>query len=137
MSSFSVAMRFARVARRPTSTNEALAATRVEDVCWEPMSPEQALAGLRLGDAALGRLDVLPAIDGVDDGLWALGALADRGVSVLDEAASLLATHDKLLTARLLRRAGVSHPRTRHLRAGRRLPALRPPLVVKPRFGSW
>ena len=111
-------MRFALVARRPTPTNEALAAAPVEDVGWEPMSPEQSLEVLRSGDAALGRLDVLPTLDGVD-------------------AASLLATHDKLLTARLLRRAGVSHPVTRHLRADRPFPALRPPLVLKPRFGSW
>jgi RimK family alpha-L-glutamate ligase len=101
------------------------------------MSPERALEVLQPGDAALGRLDVLPTLDGVDDGLWALGALAARGVAVLNEASSLLATHDKLLTARLLRRVGVPHPLTRHVRAGRPLRVIRPPVVVKPRFGSW
>ncbi len=130
-------MRFALVACRATSTNEALAAARDGDSAWELMSPERALEVLQPGDAALGRLDVLPTLDGVDDGLWALGALAARGVAVLNEASSLLATHDKLLTARLLHRVGVVHPLTRHVRANRPLPALRPPVVVKPRFGSW
>jgi RimK family alpha-L-glutamate ligase len=54
----------------------------------------------------------------------------------LNDSASLLATHDKLLTARLLRRAGVPHPLTRHVRADRPLPELPLPVVVKPRFGS-
>jgi RimK family alpha-L-glutamate ligase len=130
-------MRFALIAQRETPTNEALAATRLEDVVWEPMSPELALQVLRAGDAALGRLDVLPTLDGVDHGLWALGALAARGVAVANDAAALLATHDKLATARLLRRVGVPHPRTVHVRADRPVPALSPPVVVKPRFGSW
>ena len=80
-------MRFALVARRSTTTNDALAAAAVEDVRWETMSPELALETLRSGDVALGRLDVLPSLDGVDDGLWVLGALAARGTIVLNEAA--------------------------------------------------
>ena len=130
-------MRFALITRSATPTNKALAASSVDGVCWELLRPEEALAGLRPGDAALGRLDVLPTLDGVEDGLWVLGALAARGARVLNEASSLLAAHDKLLTARLLRRAGLQHPRTLHLRHERELPALTPPLVVKPRFGSW
>jgi len=130
-------MRVALIARRPTPTNEALALSRGATVDWELMSPEEALGVLRSGDAALGRLDVLSTLDGVDDGLWALGALAARGVAVLNDAGSLLASHDKLLTARLLQRSGVPHPRTRHLRADRPFPTLPPPLVLKPRFGSW
>ncbi len=46
----------------------------------------------------------------MDDGLWALGALAARGVHVLNDPASLLAAHDKLLTARLFRRRSIPHP---------------------------
>jgi hypothetical protein len=103
-------MRFALITRRPTPTNEALAAAGSPGARWELMTPEQALAVLGPGDVALGRLDVLPTLDGMDDGLWALGALAARGVLVLNDPPALLGSHDKLLTARLLRRAGVPHP---------------------------
>jgi [lysine-biosynthesis-protein LysW]--L-2-aminoadipate ligase len=130
-------MRFALVARRSTPTNDALAAAGRGDVLWKTMAPEEALEELRTGDVALGRLDVLPTLDGVDDGLWALGALAARGVTMLNEAAALLGTHDKLLTARLLRRSGIPHPSTLHVRPDRPFPAVRTPVVVKPRFGSW
>ena len=92
---------------------------------------------LRPGDAALGRLDVLPTLDGMDDGLWALGALAARGVVVLNDPPSLLAAHDKLLTARLLRRHGLPHPATGHVRGGQTAPLFDRPVVLKPRFGSW
>lgn len=127
-------MRFALVARRPTSTNDALAAAGLR---WELMDPEQALATLAPGDAAVGRLDVLPTLDGMDDGLWALGAIAARGVVVLNGPPALLGSHDKLLTARLLRRAGVPHPRTQHVKEGRPIPVPAGPVVLKPRFGSW
>jgi RimK family alpha-L-glutamate ligase len=91
---------------------------------------------LRRGDVALGRLDVLPSLDGVEAGLFDLLRLERRGIKVLNPAAALLAAHDKLRTARLLRAARVPHPVT--LRA-RRLNEVRlqPPLVLKPRFGSW
>ena len=99
------------------------------------LTPAEALETLEPGDCAIGRIDVLPTLDGVDDGLWALGALEARGVTVLNGAPSLLAAHDKLLTARLLRRAGLPHPRTRLISgdrpssplraAGRRQAALR------------
>jgi len=101
------------------------------------MSPHEALEYLRPGDVALGRLDVLPSLDGVEDGLWALGALSARDVVVLNDASALLATHDKLLTARLLRRAGLPHPRTTHVRPGRDSYCFDHPVVLKPRFGSW
>jgi RimK family alpha-L-glutamate ligase len=130
-------VRFAVVACSSNSTNEKLAEARFDGGAWEVMTPHQALAELRAGDAALGRLDVLPTLDGVDDGVWALGALEARGVVVLNEAASLLATHDKLLTARLLRRHGVPHPATGHVRNGRGIAPIERPVVLKPRFGSW
>src|SRR5918994_7775601 len=119
-------MRRALVAQRPTPTNESLAGMVVDGIGWEPMSPEQALDELRPGDTALGRLDVLPTLDGVDDGMWALGALEARRVVVLNDAAALLATHDKLLTARLLRRGGPPHPRTAHHTPAPAIPGLRP-----------
>jgi [lysine-biosynthesis-protein LysW]---L-2-aminoadipate ligase len=130
-------MRFGLIACRPTPTNEALSAVELGDARWEPMTPHDALELLRPGDVALGRLDVLPTLDGIDEGLWALGALAARGVVVLNEPPALLAAHDKLLTARLLRRHGLPHPQTWHLRGERAAPRWARSVVVKPRFGSW
>ncbi len=129
-------MRHALVALRSTPTNESLTRAVVGGARWDLLSPEQALSALRPGDVALGRLDVLPTLDGIDDGVWALGALEASGVVVLNHASALYATHDKLLTARLLRRAGVPHQRTAHVRPDRPFAAIRPPVVVKPRFGS-
>lgn len=129
-------MRLALVAARATPTNDALASALGAEVAWERMTPDEALGTLSSGDGALGRLDVLPTLDGVDDGLWALGALAARGVVVLNDAAALLATHDKLLTARLLRRHEIDHPAVIHVRAERPRPAFTARVVVKPRFGS-
>jgi RimK family alpha-L-glutamate ligase len=130
-------MRFALIACRPTPTNDALAAVGSADERWEPMTPHDALEVLRPGDVALGRLDVLPTLDGMDDGLWALGALAAREVVVLNEPAALMTAHDKLITARLLRRHDVPHPHTWHVRNGRPAPRRPRPVVLKPRFGSW
>src|SRR6476660_7942273 len=129
-------MRLALVALRSTPTNVSLARADVEGRQWETMTPEDALARLQPGDAALGRLDVLPTLDGIDDGMWALGALQARGVAVLNDASALYATHDKLLSARILRRTSLPHPRTEHVRPDRPFAAVRPPVVVKPRFGS-
>jgi len=129
-------MRLGLIAARSTRTNEALCAA-ASDPGWTELRPEQALEALRPGDAALGRLDVRRTLDGVDDGLWALGALEARGVTVLNHAAALLAMHDKLLTARLLRRHGIAHPWTAHIREGRAEPVCSGPVVLKPRFGSW
>jgi RimK family alpha-L-glutamate ligase len=129
-------VRFALVALRSTPTNASLAQADADGGRWELLTPEAALERLRPGDAALGRLDVLPTLEGIDDGMWALGALQARGVVVLNDASALYATHDKLLTARLLRRVGLPHPRTVHVRLDRPFAAVRPPVVVKPRFGS-
>jgi glutathione synthase/RimK-type ligase-like ATP-grasp enzyme len=130
-------MQLAIVTQRATETNLALAAAAPRGVHFCLLAPDQAVARLRHGDAALGRLDVLPTLDGVEDGLWALGSLAAGGIRTLNRAGALLAAHDKLLTARLLLRAGLPHPRTRLLSPGGPLPEVRLPVVVKPRFGSW
>ena len=130
-------MRIAVVAQSPTFANEALVRIGCRGAEWYLMTPAEALANLSAGDAAIGRIDVLPTLDGVDDGIWALGTLAARGVTVLNGAAALLAAHDKLLTARLLRRAGLPHPRTRLITGAVPSSLLRAPVVIKPRFGSW
>jgi RimK family alpha-L-glutamate ligase len=130
-------MQLAIVTQRATETSLGIAAAAPEGVWMRLLAPEQVVAQLRSGDAALGRLDVLETLDGIDDGLWALGSLAARGIRTLNRAATLLAAHDKLLTARLLQRAGLPHPRTRLLSPGGPVPELRLPVVLKPRFGSW
>ena len=100
-------MLLAFVAQRGTPTNLALAAAAPPWVDARILTPERAVAVLRTCDAAVGRLDVTDSLDSVEDGLWALGTLAGRGVRVLNRAGALLAVHDKLLTARVLGREGV------------------------------
>jgi [lysine-biosynthesis-protein LysW]--L-2-aminoadipate ligase len=102
----------------------------------ELLSPLDAREVLRPGHTVLARLDVLPTLDGVEPGLLELLWLERRGIRVLNRAATLLAVHDKLRTSHLLRAAGLPHPRTAVLRGDER-PSLEPPLVLKPRFGSW
>lgn len=130
-------MAFALVARRRTATNVALADAAPPSVDARVLTPEEAAATLVPGDVALGRIDVADDLDGVEDGLWALGALAARGVRVLNRTGTLLAAHDKLLTARVLDRAGLPHPRTSLVHADGGPPRWTGPVVVKPRFGSW
>lgn len=101
------------------------------------VSGQDAERALRAGDVAIGRLDVLPSLDGVEPGLLSLLRLERRGVHVLNPAAALIAAHDKLRTARCLDAAGLPHPRTESWRGGQSRPELRLPLVLKPRFGSW
>jgi len=130
-------MLLAIVAQRRTATNVALAAAAPRGVDARILTPAQASSLLQPGAVALGRLDVVDGLDGVEDGLWALGSLAARGVRVLNRAGALLGAHDKMLTARVLMRAGLPHPRTRILHPGGLVPDWDGPLVVKPRFGSW
>ena len=119
---------FAVVAHRVTPTNTRLGAV---------VSPAQAITRLRPGDIALGRLDVLPTLDGVEPGLWALERLAASGVTVLNGRRTLVSAHDKLTTAAALFDARVPHPRTVHVASWKPRPELEPPIVFKPRFGSW
>jgi RimK family alpha-L-glutamate ligase len=119
---------FAIVAHRLSPTN-----TRLGTV----LSPAQALTRLGRGDVALGRLDVLPSLDGVEPGLWALDRLEALGVTVLNNRRTLVAAHDKLVTSRALFAKNVPHPRTVHVAPWLDEPELEPPLVLKPRFGSW
>ena len=89
------------------------------------------------GDAALARLDVLPSLDGIEPGIWEIGRLEADGVHVLNRLRTLLATHDKLQTSRVLHAASLPHPRTATSIAPRGIAPIEPPVVVKPRFGSW
>jgi RimK family alpha-L-glutamate ligase len=130
-------MRVAIVSHRPSATNLGLVARGWNGIAAELMSPRQALLTLGRGDVALGRVDVTEALDGPEDGLWALDRLVDGGVQVLNPARALLAAHDKLLTVRILRGAALPHPRTVHVRRHQEPPDVDFPAVVKPRFGSW
>src|ERR1700760_2408712 len=80
---------FAIVAHRITPTNPGLGPL---------LPPALALVGLGAGDVVLGRLDVLPSLDGVEAGAWALDLLERNGVTVLNGHAGLLTAHDKLAT---------------------------------------
>jgi RimK family alpha-L-glutamate ligase len=129
--------RLALVARNGEPTNRGLiaaAATLGLDAVVLP--PEEADRRLRTGDVALGRLDVLPTLDGPEPGLETLRSLEDRGVLVRNRAGALLGTHDKLATAIRLAARGLPHPRTAHVGAADG-PLFEFPVVVKPRFGSW
>ena len=61
----------------------------------------------------------------------------DGGVRLLNPPNSLLAAHDKFLTAQLLRAAALPHPRTVLVRRRHQAPDIDFPAVLKPRFGSW
>jgi [lysine-biosynthesis-protein LysW]--L-2-aminoadipate ligase len=104
---------------------------------WLLLDPLRALKVLGPGDLALARLDVRQTLDGIQPGLEALGELSARGVTVLNGPSTLLATHDKLLTARLLAGVGLPHPETVLVTVRSASPGWRGPVVVKPRFGSW
>jgi RimK family alpha-L-glutamate ligase len=80
---------------------------------------------------------VLPSLDGIEPGIWEVGRLEAEGVHVLNRLRTLLATHDKLQTSRILHAASVPHPRSAHMIAPRAISPIEPPVVVKPRFGSW
>jgi RimK family alpha-L-glutamate ligase len=130
-------MHLAILGHRETETNLRLVEAAPRGIEMSLVCPAESLNVLRRGDAALGRLDVLPTVDGIESGTWEIARLAAEGVAVLNGLTTLLATHDKLQTARALVAMGVPHPRTAHvLGSGVRLP-LDPPVVIKPRHGSW
>jgi RimK family alpha-L-glutamate ligase len=125
-------------AARTTPTNlSLLAACSAAGVEADLLSPKDLLRYARPGDVVLARLDVLPSLDGVEPGLWELRRLERRGIEVLNRGNALLAMHDKLETAIRLNSASVPHPRTWHVGGADGLAGVEPPVVVKPRFGSW
>jgi len=132
-------MKFAVVAHRRSATNEALAAAA--RLCCgleaEVLAPHRALALLGPGDVALARLDVRDDLDGIESGTGELERLAAERVDVLNPPRALVAAHDKLLTSRTLRLAGLPHPNTALLTASHTPAVPELPVVLKPRFGSW
>jgi RimK family alpha-L-glutamate ligase len=131
-------MKFAVVAHRRSATNNALvAAAQGWGLDSELVDPHRALSLLEPGDIALARLDVREGLDGIERGTGELERLAAGGVDVRNPPGTLVVAHDKLLTARTLRLAGLPHPHSTLLSPA--LPAAVPelPVVLKPRFGSW
>jgi RimK family alpha-L-glutamate ligase len=131
-------MKFAVVAHRRSATNEALvAAARAWGLDSELLEPRTALTSLEAGDVALARLDVREGLDGIERGSGELERLVAGGIDVRNPPGSLIVAHDKLLTARTLRLAGLPHPHTTLISPA--LPTAVPelPVVLKPRFGSW
>ncbi|HEX2495491.1 MAG TPA: RimK family alpha-L-glutamate ligase [Gaiellaceae bacterium] len=127
-------MQVAIVAHHRTSTNVALSLARPGLRILEPASAARTLGE---GDVAIGRLDVSEGLDGIETGLWELARLEGAGVRVLNRPSTLVAAHDKLATSRALGDAGVPHPRTAHVTSPSDSIPFEPPVVVKPRFGSW
>ena len=131
-------MRLAIVAHQSSSTNDSLvAAGEALGIHTVQLTPREALHSLRAADVALARLDVLETCDGIEDGMRELEKLAAEGVLVLNPPAALACTHDKLLTSRALRRAGLPHPHTWLIGEGLPSPVPELPVVLKPRHGSW
>jgi RimK family alpha-L-glutamate ligase len=114
----------------PQETNVELAAAwRDRGIPAGLVNPFAAAHLVRAEDVAIGRLDVLRTLDGIEPGLYVL--------SDLNDAHALLRAHDKLLTALCLEKAGLSHPRTLLVDPSEERLPLEPPFVLKPRFGSW
>jgi len=120
-----------------TATNVALAEAFASHGCDSAITTARGALSATVGDVILNRLDVLPSLDGVEQGFWSMARTERTGAVLLNRPGSLLNAHDKLATALLLARAGIPQPRTAHVREAKVPETLRPPFVVKPRFGSW
>ena len=126
------------VAHRRGSTNDELArAWRAAGIETRILTPDEAMAEVEPGDVVLARLDVLDSLDGIEPGLEQVGALVRRGARLLNPPEALRAAHDKLETSKRLKVAGLPHPVTVHVTGLTREVELVPPVVVKPRHGSW
>jgi RimK family alpha-L-glutamate ligase len=126
------------VAGNPTITNTLLvSALRKRGLRARLTAPAELGRRARTGDVVVGRLDVRPTLDGVEDGLRELRRAEDRGLRVLNTAAALGACHDKLQTVLRLGRLGIPQPKTTYLDWQAPLGRIEFPVVVKPRFGSW
>jgi [lysine-biosynthesis-protein LysW]---L-2-aminoadipate ligase len=130
-------VRLAIVTAQATDTSLRLADAVPRGIRSFVIGPEEALRELTASDAALGRLDVRPTLDGIQDGIAQLERLEARGVAMLNPAFTLRLAHDKLATVAALQSAALPHPRTRAVFDADAPPPLPFPLVVKPRYGSW
>lgn len=125
-------MKFVVVAHRRSETNIALAGAAASlGLPASVLPPRDALRILEPSDVALGRLDVREGLDGIETGTEELGRLVEAGVDVLNPPSALVAAHDKLLTARALRHAGLPHPSTWLIADGCPSPAPELPVVLK------
>ena len=130
-------MRLVILAEERTPTSSALAAASAcRGVESDVVSSADVEARTRLGDTLLGRIDVLPTLDGVQGCVWDLRRLEGSRACIYNPASALLAAHDKLMTALRLGRLGVPHPRTAHVDCDTATPELTLPVIVRPRFGS-
>lgn len=126
------------IAGRLSPTNVALLRACREIAGTAHLLPPTDLARrIAPGDVVLGRLDVLPTLAGVEPGVDVLRRIESVGFPVLNRPDALLAAHDKLVTALVLAQADVPHPRTFHVIPDDPPMSIDPPVVVKPRFGSW
>jgi glutathione synthase/RimK-type ligase-like ATP-grasp enzyme len=131
-------VKFAVVVHRRSATSDALVAAALGwGFAAEILDPHQTLALLEPVDVVLARLDVRAELDGIERGTGELERLAAGGVDVRNPPGALVVAHDKLLTARTLRLAGLPHPHTILLSPALPAVVLELPLVLKPRFGSW
>jgi RimK family alpha-L-glutamate ligase len=130
-------VRFHLVANGPTPTNTGLVRGLREIGVEACVTAPADLRSVQPGDTALGRIDVLTTLDGVEPGLWAFRRLRHPDIRVLNSASSLMLAHDKLATALRLARLGIPHPRTAYIDGAVQAPSVELPVVVKPRFGSW
>ena len=130
-------MRVALVAHHESETNLRLVEAAPLGVQEEIVRPSRIRGWLGAGDAALARLDVLRSLDGMETGSWEVGLIENEGIAVLNPLSALMATHDKLQTARLLEATGLQHPRTIHFDDTGDVGTIELPVVLKPRFGSW
>lgn len=127
------------IAGKLTPTNVALCEACDRIGVRSRLLPLETVAGrVASRDVVLGRVDVLPSLDGVEPGLDALRDLEGQGALILNRPYALMTAHDKLATARVLAAAGLPQPRTTHVDHGPRSDVdFDGPYVVKPRFGSW
>lgn len=126
------------VAWRRRSTNAELARAWVAlGIEARVLTPGRALVEVSPGEVVLDRLDVLETLDGIEPGLEDVEALVRMGARVLNGPDALRAAHDKLETSFRLRAARLPHPRTTHVTRPDAAVGLPPPVVVKPRYGSW